>query len=267
MRQKNALFPAGDDRNMIRPGAYAVVGAAESTEIGKVPHLSSMGLALDAAANALRDAGLTPADIDGITTGYLPPGDVAQHLGIFPSWADNTVVGGCSWMFQLRNAIAAIHAGYCQTALIVYGESGRSHGALPCVYDIAGPGSASQQFDLPYGGRNFQASLFSLPVLRYMREYGVTEETLATVPVVQREWAAMNPRAKLRDPITTDEVLDSPGDRLADPAGHVLPGIGCGGRNCRDLCRAGCRFSEVSGLCSGNRRGVGNRRREPGGCS
>ena len=35
---------------------FAIVGAAESTRIGKVPELSSMGLALDAAANALADA-------------------------------------------------------------------------------------------------------------------------------------------------------------------------------------------------------------------
>ena len=111
---------------MIPPGSTAIVGAAESTEIGKVPNMSSVGLAIDAAANAMKDAGVTASDIDGFTCGYFPVADMSRQLGIFPSWADNTVVGGCSWFFQLRNAIAAIHAGYCETVLIVYGESGRS---------------------------------------------------------------------------------------------------------------------------------------------
>ena len=103
---------------MIPPGATAIVGAAESTEIGTVPNVSSVGLAIDAAANAMRDAGVTAADIDGFTCGYFPVADMSRQLGIFPSWADNTVVGGCSWMFQLRNAVAAIHSGYCTTVLI-----------------------------------------------------------------------------------------------------------------------------------------------------
>ena len=51
---------------MIPPGATAIVGAAESTEIGTVPDVSSAGLAIDAAANAMRDAGpaaISPSQI------------------------------------------------------------------------------------------------------------------------------------------------------------------------------------------------------------
>ena len=52
-------------------------------------------------------------------------------------------------------------------------------------------------------------SLFTIPVLRYMKTYGVTHEQLAMVSVVQREWAAKNPRATFRDPITVEDVLGS----------------------------------------------------------
>ncbi len=194
----------------MKPGSFAIVGAAESTEIGRVPHLSSLGLALDGAANAMADAGLTARDIDGLTVAYMPVGDIAQLLGIMPRWVDGTGIGGCTWMFHLRSAMAAIAAGYCSTVLIVYGESGRSHAMAPNTYDPFAPGSIEQQFDLPYASASLQAALFALPLARYMRDTGLTEAQIATVPVVQREWAARNPRAKLREPITVDEVLASP---------------------------------------------------------
>ena len=39
--------------------------------------------------------------------------------------------------------------------------------------------------------------MFTIPVLRYLKTYGITDEQLAMVAVVQREWAAKNPRATL----------------------------------------------------------------------
>lgn len=195
---------------MIKPGSFAIVGAAESTDIGTVPDLSSMGLALDGAANALADAGLKASDIDGLTVAHLPVGNVAQQLGVYPRWVDGTSIGGCSWIYHLRSAIAAINTGYCSTVLIVYGESGRSHGRMPCAYDVGQPGSIEQQFDLAYTGANLSAALFGQPLARYMATYGLTEQQIAMVPVVQREWAAQNPRAKLKTPTSVEEVLASP---------------------------------------------------------
>jgi acetyl-CoA acetyltransferase len=52
-------------------------------------------------------------------------------------------------------------------------------------------------------------TLFTVPVLRYMKTYGLTDETLAMVSVVQREWAAKNPRATFKTPITVEDVLNS----------------------------------------------------------
>ena len=64
------------------------------------------------------------------------------------------------------------------------------------------------QFEQPYGATR-PSTTFTLPVLRYMKDYGVSEEQLACVAVVQREWAAYHPRASFRDPVTVDEVLAS----------------------------------------------------------
>ena len=43
-------------------------------------------------------------------------------------------------------------------------------------------------------------TLFTIPVLRYMKTYGLTHEQLAMVSVVQREWAGKNPRATFKTP-------------------------------------------------------------------
>src|SRR6266478_711186 len=63
------------------------------------------------------------------------------------------------------------------------------------------------------------ATLFTIPVLRYMKTYGLTHEQWAMISVVQREWAEKNPRAipgrpALRradpgTPITVEDVLNS----------------------------------------------------------
>jgi acetyl-CoA acetyltransferase len=52
-------------------------------------------------------------------------------------------------------------------------------------------------------------TLFTIPVLRYMKTYGLMHEQLAMVSVVQREWAGKNPRATFRAPITVEDVLNS----------------------------------------------------------
>ncbi|MEZ7818380.1 MAG: acetyl-CoA acetyltransferase [Candidatus Azotimanducaceae bacterium] len=184
----------------------AVVGAAETTELGKIPHLSQMQLHADAALNAMADAGLTAKDIDGIATAGERPTDLAYYLGITPTWVDGTSVGGCSFMLHVRHAVAAIASGQCTTVLITHGESGRS-GVGRSGFPRA-PASLAGQFEVPFGPMG-PPTMFTLPVLRYMKDYGMTHEQLAMVAVVQREWASMNPRASFQEEITVDDVLNS----------------------------------------------------------
>ena len=184
----------------------AIVGAAETTEMGRIPELSQIGLHADAALNAMKDAGLGPKDIDGIATAGETPVTLAHYLGITPKWVDGTAVGGCSFMIHVRHAAAAIEAGLAKTILITHGESGRS--GVGRTRPAASAASLAGQFEAPYGPMG-PPTLFTIPVLRYMKTYGLTHEQLAMVAVVQREWAAKNPRATFRDPITVDDVLDS----------------------------------------------------------
>ena len=183
----------------------AIVGAAESTEMGKLPHISQLQLHADAALNAMADCGLSAKQIDGVATAGHDPTEIAHYLGIAPAWVDGTSVGGCSFIIHVRHAVAAITAGLCTTVLITHGESGRhTIGKHPAIFPL----QFLKQFELPYGVST-PPTRFTIPVLRMMKETGLTEEQLAMVAVVQREWAGFHPRASFRDPITVDDVLSS----------------------------------------------------------
>jgi hypothetical protein len=101
----------------------------------------------------MADAGLKPADIDGIAT-----------AGLTPKWVDGTAVGRCSFMIHVRHAAAAIASGLCETVLITHGESGRS--GVGRTRKLVARTSLSGQFEQPYRPMGPPA-LFTIPVLRY----------------------------------------------------------------------------------------------------
>lgn len=186
-------------------GQIAIVGASETDRIGVVPDRSVIQLHAEAARNALADAGLTPADVDGIATAGPMPLEVSHYLGITPRWLDGTMVGGCSFMLHVRHSAAAIAAGACETVLITHGESGRSR--IGVSYPSPNPASIGGQFEYPYGAV-FPYATFTLPVMRFLQERGMTRRHLAEVAVAQREWAVNNPRAFKREPITVEQILN-----------------------------------------------------------
>jgi acetyl-CoA acetyltransferase len=144
---------------------------------------------------------------------------VAQSLGIHPTYVDGTSVGGCSFLIHVRHAASAIATGRASAVLITHGESGRSRVGMGGF--MGGPGggdSPGAQFERPYGVTG-PPTMFPIGVVRYMKEFGLTHEQLASVAVVQREWAGQNPRAFMRDPITVEDVLES---RLIAYPMHLL---------------------------------------------
>src|SRR6185503_6655956 len=105
----------------------AIVGAAETTQIGRIPDMSSMMLAADAAMNAIEDCGIDPKLIDGVLSTHNP-NQLAHYLGIkTPKYVDGTSVGGTSFVIHLRHAAAALAEGMCNYALVAMGQSGKSN--------------------------------------------------------------------------------------------------------------------------------------------
>jgi acetyl-CoA acetyltransferase len=191
----------------INGGSVAIVGAAETADIGVVLDRSMIQLHAEAALRAVADAGLTLADIDGFATAGVFPMEVSDYLGIQPRWIDSTMVGGCSFLLHVRHAAMAIATGAADTVLITHGESGRSGvGVGDFPYNQS---SIQRQFEIPFGAV-YPYSIFTVPALRFLQSRGMERRHLAEVVVAQREWAAPNDRAFRRKPTSVDQVLHGP---------------------------------------------------------
>jgi acetyl-CoA acetyltransferase len=193
-------------------GQVAIVGAAETDQVGVIPDMSELELHGQAALNALGDAGLSPRDVDGLATAGPLSIEVSHHLGIIPRWLDGTIIGGCSFMLHVRHATSAIASGAADVVVVTHGQSGRSRNGGPTY--APNPQSLSGQFEAPYGAM-MPYHLFTVPALRFLADRGMTERHLAEVVVAQRTWAADNPRAMRREPTSVERVLD--GDVIAYP--------------------------------------------------
>jgi acetyl-CoA acetyltransferase len=196
--------------------AAAIAGVALS-DVGRVDDKGPYELIAQASRRALADAGLTPADIDGLAStgqGTLPPTDVGEYLGLRPRWIDSTAVGGASWEVMAAHAADAIAAGHADVVLLTYGSTARSdlrkglRGAN-INWGARGP----LQWEAPYG--HTLISKYAMAARRHMFTYGTTIEQLAEVAVSARFNAAENPEAYYRDPIAIDDVLSGP--MIADP--------------------------------------------------
>jgi acetyl-CoA acetyltransferase len=182
-----------------------IVGVDESDEIGVLPGKSQLSLHLEAITNAVRDAGLKVSDVDGIfTAGQHSPATLGEALGITPRYVDGTTVGGCSFIIMVEHAAAALHHGLCNVAVISHGESGRSQVGVTRARDTALTG----QYEIPYG-YGAAPTQFALITTRHMHEYGTTLEQWAQVAVSTRQWAALNPKAMFRKPLTVQDVLNA----------------------------------------------------------
>jgi acetyl-CoA acetyltransferase len=184
----------------------AIVGAAES-DLGEVgPGFTPLDLMGQATERALADAGLEKEDVDGLFSAsvyyQMPTLSAGEYLGIRPRYSDATMLGGSSFVSHLLHATAAIDAGLCEVALIVYASTQLSEGGFRGVSDPPNP------YETPYRPR-YPVSMYALATSRHMHEYGTTREQLAEVAVSARQWAKLNPKAFMRDDLTVKDVLAS----------------------------------------------------------
>jgi acetyl-CoA acetyltransferase len=200
----------------------AIVGVGES-EIGRVPHMTGLGLNAQAAKRALDDAGLKVSDIDGLLTAYsftepyfMLGSVLCEYLGIKPHYNASMVVGGASPAVMLKHATEAIVAGQAETILVCAGEN-RATGqtrdaAVASLLAVGHP-----YFEQPYGGSI--PGYYAMIAQRHMHKYGTTREQLAQVAVHTRAHALLHPNAHMKKPLTLDEVLTA--KPIADPLGML----------------------------------------------
>ena len=188
----------------------AIVGVGES-EIGRVPHMSGLGLNAQAAKRALDDAGLKVSDIDGLLTAYsftepyfMLGSVLCEYLGLKPHYNASMVVGGGSPAVMLKHAAEAIAAGQAETILVCAGENratGQSRdAAISTLLAVGHP-----YFEQPYGGSI--PGYYAMIARRHMHVYGTTREQLAHVAVQTRKHALLHPNAHMKKGLALDEVL------------------------------------------------------------
>jgi len=193
------------------PGSCAIAGIGE-TDVGKLPDRTSLSLHIEAAAAAIRDTGLSKADIDGVLS--MPPYDdpafmfcvqVAEGLGLRSRFSSDLNLGGATPVVMVLHAAAAIAAGLAETILCTCGEarlSGRGrpkHGRRTWGYE---------NFENPFG-RIGPVSNYAMAARRHMHEYGTTSAQFGAVAVAMRTHALLNEGAQMKKPMTVEDHQNS----------------------------------------------------------
>ncbi|MFI5052819.1 MAG: thiolase, partial [Acidimicrobiia bacterium] len=140
-------------------GKAAIVGVADA--VSSTGQLDTRGRELETAmmAEALADAGLTVADVDGIChagPSLFSSMAFAEHVDIRPVFTDSTNTGGSSFEVHAEHAAAAINAGVCDVVLSVYAgtpRGDRSRNLPPGGLPAMPPGDPGPQWETPYGLR------------------------------------------------------------------------------------------------------------------
>lgn len=198
-------------------GAAAIVGVADAVSPTGELDGSTRALEAQMIREALDDAGLTIADVDAVCSnlsgGWAPSLELAEYLAVSPRFTDSTQTGGSSFEIHVEHAASAIALGLCEVAVVVYAATPRSsfkQGKGGFGSRQVTPGATPiAEWELPYGLR-MPMGAYALAASRHQHEFGTTGEQLAQIAVDTRQWATMNPRARLQDPITVDDVLASP---------------------------------------------------------
>ncbi|WP_413808542.1 lipid-transfer protein [Streptomyces sp. OE57] len=191
-------------------GRAAIVGIG-ATEFSKDSGRSELKLAVEAVQAALDDAGLTPADVDGLVTFTMdtsPEITVAQACGIGDlTFFSRVHYGGGAACATVQQAALAVATGVAEVVVCyrAFNErSGRRFGSGVQHREPSAEGAALG-WSLPFGLLT-PASWVAMAAQRYLHTYGLTPEVFGHVAVTDRRHAAINPAAYFHGkPITLAE--------------------------------------------------------------
>src|SRR5262245_49470870 len=195
----------------------AIVGVGQSAYVRHPqPGQSVLIFIRDAVVAALHDAEIDARDIDGMAVASfsLAPDtavDLAWRLGLSLTWLMQDTNGGSSAMNMLGHALRALETGAASAVLVLGGDA----------TGLAGYGKVAANFNtatrdhlapLGHGGPN---GVYALVTTRQMKAFGLEKSDYGHIAIAQRAWAAKNPCAVYRTPMTMDEYLAAP--LVADP--------------------------------------------------
>jgi acetyl-CoA acetyltransferase len=170
----------------------------------------------DAVVAALADAGVDARDVQGMAVASfsLAPDtavDLAWKLGLSLRWLLQDTNGGSSAMNMLGHALRGVDSGAADVILVIGGDATglAGYGRIASNYNIA---TRDHLAPLGHGGPN---GVYALVALRQIKAFGLEKSDYGHIAIGQRAWAAKNPFAVYRTPLTMEEYLASP--MVADP--------------------------------------------------
>jgi acetyl-CoA acetyltransferase len=192
----------------------AIVGLG-STGFSRNGDRSPLAMALAAATEAITDAGLTAADIDGIVATSEPgsngPEEIAAALGI--TEATHHTKPPPVAMFSLLDAARAVFSGAADHVLVVTPVIMGAWNSRRALDDPWRRGTRSGILPIPEDAT--KAAAYAAWASRYIHEYGASKDPFARVAINSRTNAAHNPLAAIRSPLTFGSYAE--GRMVRDP--------------------------------------------------
>ncbi|HEX3955046.1 MAG TPA: thiolase family protein, partial [Trebonia sp.] len=195
----------------------ACITGAGMSPIGRRTGIAGIDLTAAAARAAIADAGLRPADIDGIASmGDTPVGEAAGALGIDAAWwGGGFDTGGL--LSPLMSAFVAVGTGQARHVLVYRTVQMMGGSILPPQPGAPRAGAPAAE-PAPRPALDWMSPLLTMHAYsaanwlamhcrRHMYLYGTTKEQLGWLAVNSRRNAALNPAAAYKDPITLDDYL------------------------------------------------------------
>jgi acetyl-CoA acetyltransferase len=202
-------------------GGEAAIVAAVETPYSRHPPAgtTTTGLLADAFVRVLEAGGIERGDVDGlgVTSFTLMPDhaiDLAWRLGARLRWVMEDPNGGAAALNLLGHAVRAVEAGDAENIVLLAGDHFEP-GGFDRLVSRFNRATSEHLAPIPAGGPNAQ---FALVTQRHMARHGLERADYGIVAVSQRSWAALNPGAVYREPLTLDDYLAAP--PVAPPLGR-----------------------------------------------